>query len=92
VGSGAADLAAESVDLLLTPVLKERAVFALQRSIHVSGKLRAPAVELVERAPPPAGVQRCANVRNPLTPVVAEPRRQRDTDMRTSRARPETRP
>jgi uncharacterized protein involved in outer membrane biogenesis len=91
-GSGAADLATESVDLLLTPVLKESAVLALQRSIHVSGKLRAPAVELVERVSQPSGGQRCANVRNPLTPVVAQPRRPRDTDVKTSRALSETRP
>ncbi len=84
-GNGSADLNTESIDVVLTPVLKEATLFSLQRSIHVSGKLRAPTVALVERVAPRSDAPRCASAANPLTPVVALPVSKRDTYVHISR-------
>jgi uncharacterized protein involved in outer membrane biogenesis len=48
-GSGTIDLRDETVDLLLTPRPKKRALLSLHRSIRVSGPLRKPAVSLSRR-------------------------------------------
>ena len=50
-GSGTIDLAAETVDIVLTPDAKQAGLFNLERSIRLHGPLRHPARELIARAP-----------------------------------------
>jgi AsmA family protein len=78
-GSGTADLAPATLDVLLTPALKQRALLALDRSIHISGPISAPSVRLVAPAPQRSEAAGCTTVRNPLTPVVAATQTPRDT-------------
>ncbi len=49
-GTGTIDLAAETVDIVLTPEAKQSGLFNLERSIRLHGPLRRPARELIARA------------------------------------------
>ena len=50
-GSGTIDLAAETVDVVLTPQAKQSGLFNLERSIRLHGPMKKPARELIARAP-----------------------------------------
>lgn len=64
-GTGTIDLAAETVDLVLTPEAKQSGLFNLERSIRLHGPLRHPARELIPRAEAAAGTNReCAPERS----------------------------
>ena len=51
VGTGTIDVGRRTLDVVLTPEAKQPGLFILDRSIHLSGPLREPKRELVERAP-----------------------------------------
>jgi uncharacterized protein involved in outer membrane biogenesis len=78
-GSGTAQFVPATIDVLLTPALKQSALLALDRSIHVSGPVSGPSIELTDPAPRRAAASGCASAKNPLTPVVAATRTSRDT-------------
>jgi hypothetical protein len=81
-GSGTAELAPATIDVLLTPALKQSALLALDRSIRVSGPISAPVVKLVDPGPRRSATGGCS--RNPLRPVVASSQRSRDTGRQSS--------
>ncbi len=58
IGRGTIDLAAGTVDVVLTPEAKQGGLFNLDRSIRVHGALRHPAHSLVARAPVSAAAER----------------------------------
>jgi AsmA family protein len=66
--TGAIDLAAQWLDLVVTPHRKESALFALDRSWRIRGPLRGPGVKLADSVAPSAAVSasvpetRCGNL------------------------------
>lgn len=58
VGTGTIDLARRTLDVILTPEVKQSGLLVLDRSIRLHGALREPRRELVARVEPPAGAAR----------------------------------
>ncbi|MEO7336740.1 MAG: AsmA family protein [Caldimonas sp.] len=66
-GSGEADLAHRTLDLVLTPSRKNFALIGLDKSIHVTGPANAAHVALVDRVDQPAA-ETCAPVKRARAP------------------------